>query len=99
MSVDVPVGLPQNIAGYAFLLRLLAHCVNMQAFELIGELGDTHIYLSQIEGVREQLTRDPLPLSTLWLNPEKTDLFAFTMDDVKVLDYTHHDAIKYPVAV
>jgi len=98
-SCDCPVGIPQNIAGYAFLLRLLAQCVNMEPFELVGDLGDAHIYLSQIEDVKLQLTRKPLPPPTLWINPEKTDLFAFTMADVKIMDYQYHDPIKYAIAV
>ena len=98
-SSDCPVGLPSNIAEYAILLRMLAQVVDMDAHELIMDLGDAHIYADQVNLVKSQLSREPLPLPKLKLNPEKKDLFAFTMDDIVVEEYTSHPTIKYPVAV
>jgi len=57
-SVDTPLGLPFNIASYGLLLEILAKIVNMVPDELIGNLGDTHIYLNQVDGVKEQIGRD-----------------------------------------
>ena len=98
-SSDGPVGLPHNIVGYAFLLSVLAHCTDMEPYELVMDLGDAHIYRDQIDLALEQIELEPMPLPTLWLNPEKTDLFSFTPDDVRVDNYVSHPAIKYPVAV
>jgi thymidylate synthase len=64
-SVDFPLGLPFNIASYALLLEIIAKEVNMIPDELIGNLGDCHIYKNQIDGVKEQLTREPYDLSSV----------------------------------
>jgi thymidylate synthase len=69
-SVDTPLGLPFNIASYALLLEIIAKTVNMVPDELIGNLGDCHIYENQIQGVKEQLTREPFALPTLNINTE-----------------------------
>jgi thymidylate synthase len=69
-SVDTPLGLPFNIASYALLLELLAVEVNMVPDELVGNLGDCHIYKNQIEGIKEQLTREPYQLPKLNINTE-----------------------------
>jgi len=69
-SVDTPLGLPFNIASYGLLLTILGKMFNMIPDELIGNLGDTHIYLNQIDGVKEQLTREPYPLPQLNINTE-----------------------------
>jgi thymidylate synthase len=69
-SVDVPLGLPFNIASYGLLLEIIAKTVNMVPDELIGNLGDCHIYQNQIEGSKEQITREPFKLPTLNINTE-----------------------------
>jgi thymidylate synthase len=69
-SCDVPLGIPFNIASYGLLLKIIGKIVNMVPDELIGNLGDTHIYLNQIEGIKEQLTREPYLLPTLRINTE-----------------------------
>jgi len=69
-SNDVPLGLPFNIASYGLLLEIIAKMVNMVPDELIGNLGDCHIYTNQIEGIKEQLTREPYPLPKLNINTE-----------------------------
>lgn len=69
-SVDVPLGLPFNIASYGLLLEIIAKTVNMVPDELIGNLGDCHIYENQIEGIKEQLTREPFELPSLNINTE-----------------------------
>jgi thymidylate synthase len=69
-SVDTPLGLPFNIASYGLLLEIIAKMVNMVPDELIGNLGDCHIYTNQIEGIKEQLTRESYPLPKLNINTE-----------------------------
>lgn len=98
MSNDVPVGAPYNIAQYALLTHMLAQVTNMEPFELIWDTGDAHVYLNQKEAVLEQLKRSPLPLPTIWLNPEVTDLFKFTSEDIEIQNYQFHPAIKYEIS-
>ncbi len=69
-SVDVGLGLPFNIASYALLLEIIAKQVNMIPEEVIGNLGDCHIYLNHIDGLKEQLTRTPYELPKLNINTE-----------------------------
>jgi thymidylate synthase len=69
-SVDVPLGLPFNIASYGLLLEIIAKTVNMIPDELIGNLGDCHIYLNQIDGAKEQVRREPFELPKLNINTE-----------------------------
>ena len=69
-SVNTPLGLPFNIASYGLLLEIIAKMVNMVPDELIGNLGDCHIYTNQIDGIKEQLTREPYPLPKLNINTE-----------------------------
>lgn len=69
-SCDTPLGIPFNVASYGLLLCIIAEIVNMVPEELIGNLGDTHIYSNQIDGVKEQLTRKALPLPSLYMNTE-----------------------------
>ena len=69
-SCDVPLGIPYNIASYGILLSLFGKIANMVPDELIGNLGDCHIYLNQIEGCKEQITREPYELPTLNINTE-----------------------------
>lgn len=100
-SVDVMLGLPFNILSYALLTHLFAQVVGMEVGELIGSLGDCHIYLNQLEGVNEQLSRDPhrFNLPQLVLNKEIKDLFKFTMDDIHIENYQSYDKIKFPLSV
>ena len=69
-SVDVGLGLPFNIASYALLLELVAKAVNMVPEDLIGDLGDCHIYNNHVDGLKEQLTRTPYKLPSLNINTE-----------------------------
>lgn len=90
-SVDTPLGLPFNIASYALLLELVGKMVNMVPDELIGNLGDVHIYQNQVEGVKEQLSREPYSLPKLNINtefwPTKTGEYGIgEIDALKVLE-------------
>lgn len=98
-SVDTFLGLSFNIASYALFTHMLAQVCNMNVGELIMSLGDTHIYHNHFDQVHEQLSRDPLPLPTLWLNPEVNNIEKFTMDDIQLEGYQSHAAIKAQMAV
>jgi len=98
-SVDVFLGLPFNIASYALLTHLLAHHTGLKVGELVISTGDTHIYKDHIEQVKEQLGRESYPLPTLSLNPNKTNLFEMTMDDITLVNYQSHGSIKANMAV
>jgi len=99
-SIDSLLGLPFNIASYATLLEILAKEVNMVPDELIGNLGDCHIYSNHIEQVKEQISRTPYKLPTLKF--EVTNLLENLMDwkpsDFSILNYESHPAIKAPLS-
>lgn len=97
-SADFCIGVPLNIACYSLLLMIIAQCVDMEPFEFIWSGGDTHCYSDQLHLVPEQLSREPYPLPTMRINPEKKDLFSFTIDDFTLENYQCHPAIVYPVA-
>lgn len=98
-SADFPVGVPFNIACYSLLLHLISHCLGFHPLKFIWVGGDTHIYENQMESVHEQINRTPFELPKIIINPEKRDLFSFTYDDIKLIDYKHHNHIVYPVSV
>ncbi|MCC5828154.1 MAG: thymidylate synthase [Phycisphaeraceae bacterium] len=98
-SADVFLGVPFNIAGYALLTCMIAQVSGLQPGEFIHTLGDAHLYLNHLDQARTQLAREPRTPPRLWLNPAVVDLFAFRFEDVQVLDYDPHPAIKAPVAV
>jgi thymidylate synthase len=98
-SVDVFLGLPFNIASYALLTYMIAHCCNLTPGELIISTGDTHIYKDHIDQVKQQLSRTPLEAPDLWLNPDVRDIEKFTMNDIALLDYKSMDSIKASMAV
>ena len=107
-SVDTFLGLPYNIASYALLLEILAKEVNMIPEELIGNLGDTHLYLNHIKQAEEQIARVPYKLPKLYINTEfwqttsgecgvgdfDTNLQGFEIDDFILHDYQSHSTIK-----
>jgi thymidylate synthase len=93
-SADLFLGVPFNIASYALLLHMVAQVTGLEPGVYTHYLNDVHIYRNLIDQVQVQLTREPYPLPTLWLNPEVTDIFAFGMDDIKLVGYEHRPAIR-----
>jgi len=98
-SCDMFLGVPFNIASYSLLLHMVAQVTGLRPGEFIHTLGDAHIYQNHLEQAKTQLERTPLPSPQLWLNPEVTHIDNFTMDDIKLVGYTHHDPISAPMAV
>ena len=98
-SADVPIGVPFNIASYALLVCMMAHVCNMVPDEFVHTLGDAHIYLNQIEGVKEQLTRTPHALPKLVIKRKVESIDDFKFEDFEIVDYVSHPHIKMPVAV
>lgn len=98
-SCDMFLGVPFNIASYSLLLHMIAQVTGLQAHEFVHILGDAHIYHNHFDAVKEQLSRAPLPLPKLWLNPEIKNIDDFTMDDIRLDDYQSHPAIKADMAV
>ncbi|HAD87869.1 MAG TPA: thymidylate synthase [Rhodospirillaceae bacterium] len=98
-SCDIFLGVPFNIASYALLTMMVAQVTGLKAGDFVHTLGDAHLYMNHLSQADEQLTRDPRPLPTMWINPEVTDLFAFTFDDFELKDYDPHPHIKAPIAV
>jgi len=99
-SADLAVGVPFNIASYALLVHIVAAATDLVPGHFVHTFGDAHIYLNHVDGVREQLTREPLPLPTLRLakRPELTPL-NLAPDDITLEGYRHHPFIKFPIAV
>jgi thymidylate synthase len=97
-SVDTFLGLPFNIASYGLLLHIIANEVNMIPDELIGNLGDTHLYLNHIEQAKEQISRDSFDLPTLKTNAKIDGICCNEPDDFILEGYQYHPTIKAPLS-
>jgi thymidylate synthase len=98
-SADGPVGLVFNIAQYALLTHMVAQQCDLQPGDFIWTGGDCHIYLNQVEGVREQLSRQPRPLPRLLIKRRPASLLEYQFEDFEITQYDPHPPIKFPVAV
>ena len=94
-SVDTFLGLPFNIASYALLLKLIAHEVNMVPDQLIGNLGDVHLYKNHIEQAKEQIERDPIMLPELEVSDVDLVNCEFAYE---LMGYESHKSIKAPLS-
>jgi thymidylate synthase len=107
-TIDTLLGLPFNIASYGLLLEIIAKEVNMVPDELIGNLGDTHLYLNHITQAKEQVKREPYSLPKLKIShtlfefgkpdPNKLDLDYYSIHNFELLNYQSHPTIKAPLS-
>jgi thymidylate synthase len=107
-SVDTLLGLPFNIASYGLLLKMIAKEVNMIPDELIGNLGDVHLYRNHIQQAKEQLTREPMDLPKVLINNGDVDnngvpftksiLDGYDITDFELVNYKSHPKIKAPLS-
>ena len=98
-SCDVFLGVPFNIASYALLTLMMAQVCGYQPGDFVWTGGDVHIYTNHLEQVRLQLSREPLPLPQMKINPEIDDIFRFRYDDFELVNYQAHPHIPGKVAV
>jgi thymidylate synthase len=99
-SQDVLTANSWNVCQYAVLLHMFAQVSNMNVGEFVHVIADAHIYDRHVPIVKELIERKPYPAPKLWLNPEITDFYQFTVDDVRLEDYETHPQVKgIPVAI
>ena len=98
-SADLFLGVPFNIASYALLTLMVAQVTGLQPGDFVHTFGDLHIYSNHLEQVKLQLSREPRPLPTMTLNPERRELKDFVYEDFTLTGYDPHPAIKGAVAV
>ena len=98
-SADIFLGVPFNIASYALLTAMMAQVTDLQVGEFIHTFGDAHLYTNHFEQTDLQLSRPPLDLPTMVINPDVTDLFQFRFEDFELIGYDAHPHIAAPIAV
>ena len=96
-SADLAVGVPFNIASYALLLMMVAQECDLQPGVFVHTLGDAHVYLDHVDGLRTQLKREPFPLPRVHVR--RKPFFDLRFEDFTLLDYRCHPFIRFPVAV
>ena len=96
-SGDIALGIPFNLACYALLTQMIAQETNLKLGEFSHYINDAHIYTNHIDGLKEQLKRDPKPLPKLHI--KNKPFWDLEFEDFKLENYTHHPVIKFPVAV
>ena len=104
-SCDVPLGLPFNVTQYAVLVNLIAHVTGLKPGKMYWSLKDAHIYVNQVDGIKEQLRRykelGDYEAPTLWINPKVKDFYKFDnsreLKDIKIENYKHHGKIEFEI--
>lgn len=98
-SADVALGVPFNIASYGLLLQMVAKITGTVPMDLIHTIGDAHIYVNHLEGLTEQLKREPRKLPVMYIHGDQQEIDDFVFEDFELMDYDPHPAIKFDVAV
>lgn len=98
-SCDIFLGVPFNIASYALLTMMVAQVCGLAPGDFVHTLGDAHLYANHLEQADLQLTRQPLALPTMRINPAVTDIFGFRFEDFELVGYEAHPHINAPIAV
>ena len=98
-SADIFLGVPFNIASYGLLTMMVAQAAGLKPGEFIHTLGDAHLYANHFAQAREQLSREPKALPTLWIDPQVTDIFAFRYEHFRLDNYVAEASIRAPIAV
>jgi thymidylate synthase len=98
-SCDLFLGVPFNIASYSLLTMMIAQVCDLKPGEFVHTLGNAHIYSNHFEQVKLQLTREPLALPTVKINPNVKNIDEFKFEDIELVGYQSHPAIKGEVAV
>jgi thymidylate synthase len=98
-SADIFLGVPFNIASYALFTMMIAQVCDLELGDFVHTFGDAHLYSNHMEQVDEQLSRAPLALPIMKINPEVKSIFDFTFEDFELLDYKSHAHIKAPISV
>lgn len=98
-SADIFLGVPFNIASYALLTMMIAQVCDLEAGDFVHTFGDAHLYSNHMEQAELQLSRNPLPLPTMLINPNVDSIFDFVFEDFELQNYEAHPHIKGQVAV
>ena len=98
-SADIFLGVPFNIASYALLTMMIAQVCDLALGDFVHTMGDAHLYTNHLEQTDLQLSRSPLPLPQMRLNPDVKDIFGFVYEDFELTGYECHGAIQAPIAV
>lgn len=98
-SCDMGLGVPFNIASYALLTRMIAHVTDLEPGEFIHTMGDTHVYVDHLEGLKQQIEREPRPFPTLKINRKITSIDDFKYEDFVLENYNPHSKIDMKMSV
>ena len=93
------LGLPFNIASYAFLLQMMAQQCDLEPGDFVWTGGDVHLYSNHIEQAKLQISREPFPLPKLVIKRKPVSIFDYKFEDFEIVNYQSHPGIKAPIAV